>query len=59
MIKVNMIREYNFVFEITYFKSKKEMNIKGEMVSTGAEQVILFLLEKYPSCKGEVKRKRE
>ncbi len=54
-----MIREYNFVFEITYFKSKKEMNIKGEMVSTGAEQVILFLLEKYPSCKGEVKRKRE
>lgn len=53
-----MTKEYNFVFEITYFKSKKEFRCNGEMVATGAEQVILSLLEQYPNCTGEVKRKR-
>jgi hypothetical protein len=53
-----MTKEYNFVFEITYFKSEKEFRCNGEMVATGAEQVILSLLEQYPNCTGEVKRKR-
>lgn len=57
MLNSYMTKEYNFVFEITYFKSEKEFRCNGEMVATGAEQVILSLLEQYPNCTGEVKRK--
>lgn len=48
--------EHKFAFEITNVKANTQESITGEMSGTGAEQVILALLEQYPDCKGTIKR---
>lgn len=56
---INELQEdiaFKFTYEVTYNKENIEKKITGELLGTGAEQVILSLLEQYPDCKGIVKR---
>lgn len=52
-----MRKNYNFVFEITYFEAGKKVKQSGEMLGKWADDVILALLNNYPNCTGTVKIK--
>lgn len=48
--------QHKFSYEVNFIQKNKDKTIVGQMFATGAEQVILALLEQYPDCKGTVKR---